>query len=150
MKFGIFVQNRRKCRYFPDFLYFRGFLLRYQEPGEKCKKLPTTGVQTPWRPLHRHRWLATIALVQDRPESAFPAAFRKRALFWRFPCATGSWDKWSFVGRGLRAEVCATSSSTIPLDGSRYCVHNFRQFLQARRTALAEVVGAFLEKVKDG
>lgn len=38
------------ARDFRDFVHFREFVLRNQERGEKCKKLATTGVQTPGRP----------------------------------------------------------------------------------------------------
>ena len=43
-------RNRQKCRAFQALLHFREFLLRNQEHGEKCKKLRTTGVETPGRP----------------------------------------------------------------------------------------------------
>jgi hypothetical protein len=46
-EFPTFAENPRKCRDFRDFLHFREFPLQNQEPGEKCKKLATTGVQTP-------------------------------------------------------------------------------------------------------
>lgn len=105
-KFGTFAQNGRKCRDFRDLSHFREFLLWNQERGKKCTQVPTTGVQTPGRPLAPSPLAGHHRIGTGSSRISVSPGIPKRGLSWRFPCATGVWRSGRSAAAGC-ARGCA-------------------------------------------